>query len=72
LVRNLKKFPENAADTINQAEINQPDTLKVICHIINVLISSVGITRQREWLTCMNVDYQANANLLKEIMILNF
>ena len=49
-----------------RAELTQPATIKNCCHQIDVVISSVGITRQKDGLTYMDVDYQANLNLLRE------
>jgi uncharacterized protein YbjT (DUF2867 family) len=68
LARTLKKLPENAADTIIQAEVTQPETIKGICQNVDVVISCVGITRQKDGLTYEDVDYQANANLLEEAL----
>lgn len=51
---------------IIEAQVTQPDTLTGICDNIDIVISSVGITRQKDGLTYMDVDYQANANLLNE------
>ncbi|UTW65316.1 SDR family oxidoreductase [bacterium SCSIO 12643] len=47
-------------------EITQPATLNGICDQINGVFSTIGITRQKEGLTYMDVDYQGNLNLLKE------
>ncbi|WP_204345811.1 SDR family oxidoreductase [Psychroserpens algicola] len=51
---------------IKQAEVTRPDTLRDICKGIDTVISTVGITRQKDGLTYMDVDYQANINLLEE------
>ncbi len=51
---------------IIEAEVTKPETLKGICDDIDVVISSIGITRQKDGLTYMDVDYQANKNLLQE------
>lgn len=73
-VRALARTPErldDLKDYINEffkAEITQPDTLKGICHDTDVVISSIGITRQKDGLMYMDVDYQANKNLLEEAM----
>ena len=40
--------------------------LKNICENIDVVISTIGITRQKDGLTYMDVDFQANANLIDE------
>ncbi|MBQ4915614.1 SDR family oxidoreductase [Maribacter sp. MMG018] len=51
---------------VKQAEVTKPETLRDICKGIHTVISTVGITRQKEGLTYMDVDYGANMNLLKE------
>ena len=51
---------------IKQAEVTKPETLRDICKGIDTVISTVGITRQKDGLTYMDVDYQANMNLLEE------
>lgn len=55
-------------DSINEiceSEITKPNTLNGICDGIDAVISSIGITRQKDGLTYMDVDYQANMNLLQ-------
>ena len=47
-------------------EITKPETLTGICEGINRVFSSIGITRQKDGLTYMDVDYQGNSNLLDE------
>lgn len=47
------------------AEVTDYSSLKNCCKDIDVVISSVGITRQKDGLTYMDVDYQGNKNLLK-------
>ncbi len=47
-------------------EITQAETLKGICKNIDWVFSSIGITRQKDGLTYMDVDYQGNINLLYE------
>ena len=44
--------------------MTKPETLKGICDAIDAVISSIGITRQKDGLTYMDVDYQGNKNLL--------
>ena len=51
---------------IEKAEVTRPDTLKGVCKDVRVVISTVGITRQKDGLTYMDVDYKANANLIDE------
>lgn len=67
VVRDLKKMKiQNSSLEIVEGEVTKQDTLKGICDQIDVVISSVGITRQKDGLTYMEVDYQANLNLLEE------
>lgn len=47
-------------------EATKPDTLRGICDGIDIVFSSLGITRQKDDLTYMDVDYQANKNVLDE------
>jgi uncharacterized protein YbjT (DUF2867 family) len=71
-VRAIARTPEKLddlkdfIDKIIKAEITQPDTMKGICTDTDVVISSIGITRQKDGLKYMDVDYQANKNLLNE------
>lgn len=51
---------------IIQAQVTHPDELADIFEGIDVVISCLGITRQRDGLGYVDVDYQANLNLLKE------
>ncbi|MGI3185913.1 SDR family oxidoreductase [Nioella aestuarii] len=48
------------------AEATRPDTLHDTMDGVDLVISALGITRQRDGLTYRDVDYQANANLLAE------
>lgn len=67
VVRNKEKIKINAPNLkILEAQVTKPETLKNICKGVDVVISSVGITRQKDGLTYMDVDYQANANLIDE------
>ena len=67
IVRNKKKINLEAQNlTILEAQLTNPETLKGICKNIDVVISTVGITRQKDGLTYMDVDFQANANLIDE------
>ena len=51
---------------ILEAQVTEPETLQGLLNGTTVLISTVGITRQKDGLTYMDVDFQANANLLEE------
>lgn len=67
VVRNDKHIPLNKEYyEIIVAEVTRPEDLTGIMKDVEVVISTVGITRQKDGLTYMDVDYQANLNLLKE------
>lgn len=68
LVRNKKKAEKMnlSPENIFVAEVTEKDTLADSCNNIDVVISSLGITRQRDGKTYMDVDYQGNMNLLEE------
>jgi uncharacterized protein YbjT (DUF2867 family) len=67
IVRNKQKVQfDSDAFEIVEAEVTKPDTIKNVCENIDVVISTVGITRQKDGLTYMDVDYQANVNLIEE------
>ena len=70
VVRNKSKIKEEFLKNKNleifEAELTNPQTLKDCCKDVDVVISTVGITRQKDGLTYMDVDYQANVNLLRE------
>jgi uncharacterized protein YbjT (DUF2867 family) len=51
-------------DDIFVGEISKPDTLTGIMDGIDIVYSSVGISRQRDGLTFEQVDYQCNRNLI--------
>lgn len=56
----LNPFP----DEIVKGEITCRETLENVCDGIDVVFSSIGITRQKDGLTFQDVDYQGNKNLL--------
>lgn len=68
LARSLDKLAEFKSKnlTFKRVEITQPETLSGVLNGVDTLISTVGITRQKDGLQYMDVDYQANANLLAE------
>jgi len=45
-------------------QVTEPETLPGLCDDIDIVFSSVGITRQKDKLTYMDVDYQGNRNIL--------
>ena len=66
LVRKIEGAPD--ATKIVQAQVTDPETLRGIMDGVDLVVSSVGITRQRDGLTYRDVDYQANVNLLQEAL----
>lgn len=67
VVRNKQKasFDKQIYNVV-EAEVTNPKTLKGIFKGIDTVISTIGITRQKDNLTYMDVDFQANVNLLEE------
>ena len=51
-----------------EAEVTQPQTLQGVCKGVSKVISTVGITQQKDGLTYEQVDYGANKNLLDEAL----
>jgi uncharacterized protein YbjT (DUF2867 family) len=72
IARNPEKIPvplrENDSVEIVKAEVTRPESLIACCEDIDVVISTIGITRQKDGLTYTDVDYQANVNLLNEAL----
>ncbi len=68
IARNKTKLNKMGVDDtqIIEAEVTRPDTLEGKLNGADLIISTVGITRQKDGLTYMDVDYQANLNLLNE------
>lgn len=54
------------SDNIHNVDFSNPLTLNTKLLGIDIVISSLGITRQKDNLTYMDIDYKANSNLLKE------
>ncbi len=51
-------------DDLFVGQVTQPATLAGLCEGIDVVFSSVGLTRQKDGLTFHDVDYQGNKNIL--------
>jgi uncharacterized protein YbjT (DUF2867 family) len=70
-VRALARSPHKLDDMRDQldevvrGEVTDPASLKGVCDGIEVVFSSVGITRQKGRATWEDVDYQGNKNLLE-------
>lgn len=68
IVRNPDKLKKKniVPDETLIAELTRPESIKGCCKSVDVVISTVGITRQKDGLSYMDVDYQANMNLLQQ------
>jgi len=51
-------------DEVFVGEVTKPRTLHGLCDGIDIIFSSIGITRQRDGVGFMDVDYQGNKNIL--------
>jgi len=51
-------------DDVFIGEVTKPETVHGVCDGIDIVFSSIGITRQKDDMTFMDVDYQGNKNLL--------
>lgn len=56
------------ADEIFTGEATKPETLDHLCDGIDSVFSSLGLTRQKDGLTFRDVDYGANANILRRAL----
>ncbi len=70
LARNTEKLVAFKSENLQKikAEFTQPESLNGLLNGVDTIISTVGITRQKDGLTYMDVDYQANKNLLNEAL----
>ena len=74
LARNPKKLEQTGpflepavidlVDEVFIGQVTKPETLYGLCDDIDIVFSSIGITRQKGKLTYRNVDYQGNRNIL--------
>lgn len=67
LARSVAKLEDrkDELDEIVEGEITRPETIAGICDGIDVIFSSVGITKQKDKLTFRDVDFQGNLHLLE-------
>lgn len=70
LVRNADAARKSGLDATElfEGEATNPLTLCGAMEGVNLVISTLGITRQRDGLSYWDVDYQANANLLTDAL----
>ena len=66
--RYMEPAIDQLCDELFVGEITRPETLAGVCDGIDIVFSSIGITRQRDGLGFMDVDYQGNMNLLAEAL----
>ncbi len=68
IVRKGKKSTFRKLPSIHliEAEVTESKTLQGIFKGVDIVISTIGITRQKDGLTYWDVDYQANKNLLDQ------
>jgi uncharacterized protein YbjT (DUF2867 family) len=66
LVRSRERAGElkDVVDEVVVGEVTEPETIRAVCDGMDVVFSSVGITKQKGNLTFKDVDYQGNRNLL--------
>jgi len=60
----LEPAVKDQIDEVFVGEVTKPDTLSGLCDGIDIVFSSIGITRQKDKLTYRDVDYQGNRNIL--------
>ena len=56
---------DDEVDEVFIGQVTEPDTLEGACDGIDIVFSSVGITKQKDGLTFQDVDFQGNRNLLE-------
>jgi uncharacterized protein YbjT (DUF2867 family) len=68
LARSPKKLDglKHEIDQVFEGKVTDPGSLEGACQGVDVVFSSIGITRQKDGLTYLDVDYQGNLNLLRE------
>ncbi|MEJ2599478.1 MAG: SDR family oxidoreductase [Anaerolineales bacterium] len=76
LTRNQKKLSElgpfgepqvlDLIDDVFVGEVSRTDTLTGLCKDIDIVFSSIGLTRQKDGLSFQDVDYQGNKNILDQ------
>jgi uncharacterized protein YbjT (DUF2867 family) len=64
----LEPAVRDQVDEVFVGEVTDPRTLSGLCDGIDIVFSSIGITRQRDGVSFMDVDYQGNKNLLELAM----
>ena len=68
LVRDATRASDLTAQEVIEAQATQAKTLCGVMGGAGLVISALGITHQKDGLSYFDVDYQANANLLKHVL----
>ena len=78
LARNENKLAEqgpfgepavkDSIDEVFIGEVTRPETLVGLCKEIDIVFSSIGLTRQKDRLSFEDVDYQGNKNILDQAL----
>ena len=55
-------------DEVFKGEVTNPETLTGLCEDIDIVFSSIGLTRQKDGLSFEDVDYQGNKNVLDQAL----
>ncbi len=66
LVRDATRAADLDADALIEAQATDPMSLRGMMDDVDLVVSALGITRQRDGLGYQEVDYGANLNLLRE------
>lgn len=67
IVRNPSRMQSVSPNVdMRVGEVTQPDTLKDVCEDINGVITTLDLTRKKDGITYMDVNFQTNANLVDE------
>lgn len=66
VARDPSKLNDFSIDKLIRAEVTIPESINGQFVDVDCVISTVGITKQKDGLNYMDVDYQANVNLLNE------
>lgn len=62
----LEPAVDNMVDEVYTGDVTKPETIKGVCEDIDIVFSSIGVTKPGEKAGFMDVDYRGNKNLLDE------
>jgi uncharacterized protein YbjT (DUF2867 family) len=66
--KEAQKDKFESVDDFFIGKVTKPESIQGVTKDIDWVFSTIGITRQKDGMTYMDVDYQANSNLLKEAL----